>query len=112
MGGTKLSAVVPPWFSSAETSRSEPTGGVEVVGSNPVSPTDKSSGELRFPRGFSSFLALLAQHFDQTLDELKRMHYLEALRTQSCCLYISSAISAFHQDLPDRDRRTWLRAQL
>ena len=37
------------------------TGGVEVAGSNPVSPTDKSSGELGFPRGFSSFLALLAE---------------------------------------------------
>ena len=36
-------------------------GGVEVAGSNPVSPTDKSSGELGFPRGFSSFLALLAE---------------------------------------------------
>ena len=37
------------------------SGGVEVAGSNPVSPTDKSSGELGFPRGFSSFLALLAE---------------------------------------------------
>ena len=37
------------------------TGGVEVAGSNPVSPTDKSSGEHGLPRGFSSLLALLAE---------------------------------------------------
>ena len=37
------------------------SGGVEVAGSNPVSPTAESSGKLMFPWGFSSFLALLAE---------------------------------------------------
>ena len=55
LGRTKTVSLVLPFVLLVEAIRSESTGGVEVAGSNPVSPTDKSSEKHGFSRGFSCF---------------------------------------------------------
>ena len=58
MGDTIEPAPCSPRFFSSVQKVFVYTGGVEVAGSNPVSPTEQASGNITFSRGFSCFCSV------------------------------------------------------